>query len=79
MKHKFLYLIVLLLLVACGEEKESFVIKGTINNLGGRPLYALYQSETGIVVDTLRPYDGKVEMRGISADVVPVQLYFMSW
>lgn len=79
MKHKFLYLIVLLLLVACGEEKESFVIKGTINNLGGRPLYALYQSETGIVVDTLRPYDGKVEMRGISTEVVPVQLYFMSW
>ena len=78
-RNIFLYLILVLLLVACGDEKHTFTIKGEINNLGGRPLYALYESEMGISIDTLRPLDGKVEMRGCSADVVPVQLYFMTW
>ncbi|MBQ2978920.1 MAG: DUF4369 domain-containing protein [Bacteroidaceae bacterium] len=78
-RNIFLLIISALLLTACGEEKDVFVIKGQLNNLGGMPLYAVYQSPTGVVVDTMRPLDGKIEMRGSSPDVVPVQLYTIGW
>ena len=60
-----LCLTTLLLLAACGNEKDTFVIKGELNNLGGRPLYAVYATDLGVTIDTLRPLDGKIEMQGI--------------
>lgn len=73
------YLILVLLLSACGSDKDVFVIKGRINNLGGRPLYALYETSDGIAIDTLMPYEGKIEMRGSSPHLVAVQLYETGW
>ncbi|MBR3951769.1 MAG: DUF4369 domain-containing protein [Bacteroidaceae bacterium] len=79
-KHKILlYWVAILLLTACGEQKDIFVIKGEINNLGGRPLLAVYNTDMGVVVDTLMPLDGKIEMTGTSSEIVPVQLYQMGW
>ena len=74
-RNILLYLIMLVLLTACGEQKDVFVIKGEINNLGGRPLIAVYNTDLGIAIDTLIPLDGKIEMVGTSTEVVPVQLY----
>ena len=70
-----LYLLTVLLLTACGDDKNSFVIKGTLNNLGGRPLYAVYKTDKSIVIDTLRPDDGRIELRGSSEERIPIQLY----
>lgn len=78
-KRIILYIATLLLLMSCGEEKNSFIIKGTLNNLGGRPLYAVYENSDGIVVDTMRPFDGKIEMRGVSPHRTAIQLYDASW
>ncbi len=78
-KRIILYIAALLLLVACGEEKNTFIIKGSLNNLGGRPLYAVYENSERIVVDTMRPFDGKIEMRGVSPHRTAVQLYDASW
>lgn len=78
-RNILLYLITLVLLTACGEQKDVFVIKGEINNLGGRPLLAVYNNDLGIAIDTLIPIDGKIEMVGTSTEVVPVQLYQMGW
>lgn len=64
-----------LLLSACGSDKDVFVIKGTLNNLGGRPLYAIYETDNRIVVDTMRPEDGRIVMRGSSEECIPIQLY----
>lgn len=76
MKRYFIfYCLAVLLLSACGSDKDVFVIKGTLNNLGGRPLYAVYEADNRIVVDTMRPEDGRIAMRGSSAECVPVQLY----
>ena len=80
MKHNILVsLLLVLLLSACGNNKDVFIIEGRINNLGGRPLYALYETPDGIAKDTLMPYEGKIEMRGSSADLVAVQLYKTGW
>lgn len=65
----------LLLMTACGENKDAFIIEGTLNNLGGRPLYAIYATGDRIVTDTLRPDDGRIAMQGSSATCIPVQLY----
>ena len=78
-RNILLGLITLLLLVACGEQKDVFVIKGELNNLGGRPLYAVYNTDMGVAIDTLIPLDGKIEMIGTSTEVVPVQLYQYGW
>ena len=43
--------ICVLLLSGCGGKDNEFVVEGTINNLGGRPIYAVYSLENGIVVD----------------------------
>lgn len=75
----FLSISILLLLAACGSEDDRFVIKGTINNLGGLPLYAVYESPDGVVVDTMRPQDGKIEMKGVAPTRTAVQLYTMGW
>lgn len=69
----------LLLTVSCGDGKEEFVIKGKLNNLGGQPLYAVYEESNAIVVDTLNPEDGKIEMQGEALELTPVQLYNYSW
>lgn len=69
----------LLLTIACGEEKDVFIIKGKLNNLGGQPLYAVYEKSNEIVVDTLNPEDGKIEMRGVAPVLTPVQLYDYAW
>lgn len=80
MKHNIiLNLLLVLLLSACGNNKEVFIIEGRINNLGGRPLYALYETPDGIAKDTLIPYEGKIEMRGSSDHLVAVQLYKTGW
>lgn len=72
-------LALLLLTVACGDEKDVFIIKGKLNNLGGQPLYALYETHDGIAIDTLMPQDGKIEMRGEAAELTPIQLYDHTW
>lgn len=72
-------LTLLLLAVSCGEEKNLFIIKGKLNNLGGQPLYAVYENSNGIAIDTLNPEDGKIEMRGDALELTPVQLYNYSW
>ena len=78
-RNILLYLVTLLLLTACSEQNDVFVIKGEINNLGGRPLLAVYNTDLGVDIDTLIPLDGKIEMVGTSTEVVPVQLYQMGW
>lgn len=76
MKQSILYcLLAAWLLVSCGENKDAFVIEGTLNNLGGRPLYAIYPIKDRIVTDTLRPDDGRIAMQGFAEEPVPVQLY----
>ncbi len=74
-RHIILYIFTVLLLASCGDDNNVFVIKGQLNNLGGRPLYAVYKVDDMITVDTLRPDDGYIEMRGSSAEYTPVQLY----
>lgn len=68
-------LLTLLILASCGEKKDAFVIEGTLNNLGGRPLYAIYPTGDRIVTDTLRPDDGRIAMEGYAEERIPVQLY----
>ena len=73
-------LLTLLLVVACGKEDDSFVIKGKLNNLGGHPLYAIYEHPDGFAIDTLMPENGKFEMRGVAHNAyTPVQLYDYAW
>lgn len=55
--------ICVLLLSGCGGKDNEFVVEGTINNLGGRPIYAVYSLENGIVVDTLRPQNGFITFK----------------
>lgn len=78
-RNIILSLLTILLLSACGEEKDVFVIKGKINNLGGRPLYAVYEKNNGIAIDTLLPEDGRIEMRGKTLQITPIQLYDYTW
>lgn len=70
-----LCLLALFILISCGEKKDAFVIEGTLNNLGGRPLYAIYPIGERIVTDTLRPDDGRIAMEGYAEERIPVQLY----
>ena len=37
-----------LLLSGCGGKSHEFSVEGTLNNLGGRPVYAVYSTESGI-------------------------------
>ena len=69
----------LLSLVSCGSQEDCFVIEGTINNLGGYPLYAVYETADAIVVDTMRPQEGEIVMKGYAPERVPVQLYNVYW
>lgn len=70
-----LCLLALFILISCGEKKDAFVIEGTLNNLGGRPLYAIYPIGERIITDTLRPDDGRIAMEGYAEERIPVQLY----
>lgn len=65
-----------LLLSGCGGKDNEFVIEGTINNLGGRPLYAVYSLDHGIVVDTLRPQNGFITLKNSSSALIPIQFYY---
>lgn len=65
-----------LLLSGCGGKSNEFSVEGTINNLGGRPLYAVYSLEGGIVVDTLRPQNGFIAFKNSSPTLIPIQLYY---
>lgn len=78
-KRLILYITTIFLLVACGEENDTFTIKGTLNNLGGLPLYTVYNNGEGLVIDTMRPLDGKIEMRGTSVERTAVQVYDATW
>ncbi len=66
----------ILLLSGCGGKDNEFVVEGTINNLGGRPLYAVYGLENGIVVDTLRPQNGFISFKNSSSTLIPIQFYY---
>lgn len=65
-----------LLLSGCGGNSNEFSVEGTLNNLGGRPLYAVYQLESGIVVDTLRPQNGYISFKNSSPVLIPIQFYY---
>lgn len=65
-----------LLLSGCGGKDNEFVVEGTINNLGGRPLYAVYGLENKIVVDTLRPQNGFISFKNSSPTLIPIQFYY---
>ena len=64
-----------LLLCGCGGNSNEFSVEGTLNNLGGRPVYAVYSTESGIVVDTLRPQNGYIAFKNSSAELIPIQFY----
>ena len=68
--------ICVLLLSGCGGKDNEFVVEGTINNLGGRPIYAVYSLENGIVVDTLRPQNGFITFKNSASAVIPIQFYY---
>ena len=68
--------ICVLLLSGCGGKDNEFVVEGTINNLGGRPIYAVYGLENGIVVDTLRPQNGFITFKNSASAVIPIQFYY---
>ncbi len=70
-----LYCLAIVLLASCGGERETFVIKGTINNLGGQSLYAFYENGHTVSLDTLRPDDGRIAMSGQAEELTPVQIY----
>ena len=65
-----------LLLSGCGGKSHEFSVEGTLNNLGGRPVYAVYSTESGIVVDTLRPQNGYIAFKNSSAELIPIQFYY---
>lgn len=65
-----------LLLSGCGGNSNEFSVEGTLNNLGGRPLYAVYQLESGIVVDTLNPQNGYISFKNSSPELIPIQFYY---
>ncbi len=64
------------LLLSCGESKKEFVVEGTINNLGGQALYAVYEPGDRLVVDTLRPSNGYISLRNTSEELIPIQFYY---
>lgn len=65
-----------LFLSGCGGKSNEFSVEGTLNNLGGRPLYAVYRLESGIVVDTLRPQNGFISFKNSSPELIPIQFYY---
>lgn len=65
-----------LFLSGCGGKSNEFSVEGTLNNLGGRPLYAVYCLENGMVIDTLRPQNGFISFKNSSSALIPVQLYY---
>ena len=65
-----------LLLCGCGGNSNEFSVEGTLNNLGGRPVYAVYRLESGIVVDTLRPQNGYIAFKNSSPALIPIQFYY---
>ncbi len=64
------------LLSGCGGKESEFVIEGTLNNLGGRPLYAVYELQDRIEVDTLRPQNGFITLKNNSEQLIPIQFYY---
>ncbi len=64
------------LLLSCGNNPKEFVVEGTINNLGGRPLYAVYETNKQLFVDTLLPDNGYIALRNSSPTLIPIQLYY---
>lgn len=65
-----------LLLCGCGGNSNEFSVEGTLNNLGGRPVYAVYRLESGIVIDTLRPQNGYIAFKNSSPALIPIQFYY---
>lgn len=68
-------LLPLLLLVACGEESNEFVINGTINNLDQHSLLSVYPKGDGFRIDTLIPINGFIELKGNAPELTPVKFY----
>ncbi len=64
------------ILWGCGDHKKEFVVDGTINNLGGHPLYAVYELGNRLVIDTLRPNNGYISLRNVSDALIPIQFYY---
>ena len=62
-----------LLLCGCGGNSNEFSVEGTLNNLGGRPVYAVYRLGNGILVDTLRPQNGHLALKNSSPAPIPIQ------
>ncbi len=79
MKHNILLILGLLLLTACGSNDDVFVVKGTLNNLGTNSLFAVYENTEGIKLDTIRPIDGKIELRGYAPEYTAIQIYDAAW
>lgn len=80
MRHYILPLVAtLLLLTACNDSKHGYSIKGTINNLEGKDMYAVYETPEGISIDTIKPDNGYIELLGNSHDYRPIVLYNSSW
>lgn len=73
------FIATLLLLVACSNSKNGYSITGTINNLKVPNIYAVYPKLDHIVIDTITPIDGYIELRGNSHDYQPIELYHSNW
>lgn len=80
MRHNIILVIAaLLLLTACNDSKHGYSIKGTINNLEGKDIYAVYETSEGINIDTITPNNGYIELIGNSHDYRPITLYYSTW
>lgn len=69
-----LSLMFLLAVSACGDE-EGFVIKCEIEGLDTKGLEMVYMTRGGVSRQSFHPVDGKVELRGMSAQPTLVEVF----
>ncbi|MBS7038773.1 MAG: DUF4369 domain-containing protein [Bacteroidales bacterium] len=65
----------LLVFVSCGNEKTGFSIEGTLDNREGKPLFAIYENQEKLYIDTLFPQNGFISLKGEAKALTPVQFY----
>lgn len=66
--------LMLLAAVACGNE-EGFVIKCDIKGLDTHGLEMVYMTRGGVSRGSFHPVDGKVELKGVSAEPTLVEVF----
>lgn len=69
-----LSLVLLMGVTACGDD-EGFVIKCEVEGLDTRGLEMVYMTRGGVSRQSFHPVDGKVELRGVSAQPTLVEVF----